>query len=80
MLDDLKSSHKVVGVKQSVKAIEGGTVKMVFIACDADEKIVNSIKLLCQNNSVQFVSVDTMKQLGKACEIEVGAAVACLLK
>lgn len=80
MLNELRTVQKVVGVKQSVKAIEEGKVKTVFIAGDADEKIVNNIKLLCQNNSVQFIIVDNMKQLGKACSIEVGAAVACLLK
>jgi large subunit ribosomal protein L7A len=80
VLEELKSNKKVVGVKQSIKAIEAGTVKTVFAAGDADEKIVNNIKLLCQNNAVQFVLVDNMKLLGKACSIEVGAAVACLLK
>ncbi|HQA57900.1 MAG TPA: ribosomal L7Ae/L30e/S12e/Gadd45 family protein [Acetivibrio sp.] len=80
MLEDLKSSNKTVGLKQSMKAVEKMTAKQVFIAKDADERVVGRIKELCQKNNIPIVYVDTMKQLGKACDIEVGASVACLLK
>ncbi|HOQ37257.1 MAG TPA: ribosomal L7Ae/L30e/S12e/Gadd45 family protein [Acetivibrio sp.] len=80
MLEDLKSSNKTVGLKQSKKAVEKMTAKQVFIAKDADERVVGRIKELCQKNNIPIVYVDTMKQLGKACDIEVGASVACLLK
>ncbi|MCX7748670.1 MAG: ribosomal L7Ae/L30e/S12e/Gadd45 family protein [Clostridia bacterium] len=80
MLDSLKSGSKAVGVKQSVKAIEGGRVKTVYIAKDADEKVVSNIKELCKMKSIEVIYVDNMKMLGKACGIDVGAAVACLVK
>lgn len=80
MLEELKNSNKIVGVKQSQKALEKDSVKTAIIARDADEKIIRSIKELCEKYSVDIVYVDTMKQLGKACGIEVGAAVTCLLK
>ncbi|MCX7921184.1 MAG: ribosomal L7Ae/L30e/S12e/Gadd45 family protein [Clostridia bacterium] len=80
MLENLKSSNKTVGLKQSTKALESGTVKQVYIAQDADERVIRNIKELCQKSSVDIVYVDCMKQLGKACGIEVGAAVVCLLK
>ena len=80
MLEDLKSSNKTVGLKQSMKAVEKMTAKQVFIAKDAEERVVGRIKELCQKNNIPIVYVDTMKQLGKACDIEVGASVACLLK
>jgi len=63
-----------------MKAVEKMTAKQVFIAKDADERVVGRIKELCQKNNIPIVYVDTMKQLGKACDIEVGASVACLLK
>jgi len=53
--------------------------KQVFIAKDADEHVVARIKELCIKNNIPIVYVDTMKQLGKACNIDVGASVACLL-
>lgn len=80
MLEDLKSNNKVVGIKQSQKALEKDSVKIVFIAKDADEKVIRSIRELSQKNAVEMVYIESMKQLGKACCIEVGAAVACLLK
>lgn len=80
MLDSLKSSNKTVGVKQSSKAIESGLAKLAFIAKDADERIIFKLKELCQKNSVEIIYIDNMKQLGKACSIEVGSAVACILK
>lgn len=79
MLDLLKNSSKVVGMKQCLKALENGSVKYAFIAEDADEKLLKSIKDLCNNKSVELIYVESKKTLGKACGIEVGAAVACIL-
>lgn len=80
MLEELKTEHKVVGIKQSLRAIESGTVSVVFLAGDADSKIQEQFKSLINSNSLGEVHVESMKQLGKACGIDVGAAVACLLK
>ncbi len=80
MLEGLKGGSKAIGIKQTLKAVEGDTAKTVFIARDADEKIVAGLKELCLSKSVELEYVDTMKQLGKACGIEVGASAVCLLK
>ena len=80
MLEELKSSNKAIGIKQTLKAVESNSAKVVFIAKDADEKIVGSLRELCLSNSVKLEYIDTMKQLGKACGIEVGASAVCLLK
>lgn len=79
MLESLKNSNRTIGVKQSLKALENGTAKRIFIAMDAEEKVVLRIKELCASHSVEIIYVDTMKQLGKACGIDVGAAVAAVL-
>ncbi|MCX7711753.1 MAG: ribosomal L7Ae/L30e/S12e/Gadd45 family protein [Clostridia bacterium] len=80
MLDNLKSSQKVVGVKQSAKALENGTARLVYIAKDADPRVVNNIIELCRKNAIEIIYEESMKHLGKACGIEVGAAVVCILK
>lgn len=80
MLDDLKHCKKTVGVKQSTKAVENGVAANVFIAKDSEQKVVRGIIELCEKNNVPVTYVDTMKQLGKACGIDVEAAVACILK
>lgn len=79
MLDVLKVSNKAIGIKQTLKAVESKTAKVVFIARDADEKVTAPLRELCITNSVEIVYTDTMKQLGKACGIEVGASAVCLL-
>lgn len=80
MLENLKNSNKTVGLKQSIKVLESGMVRQVFVARDADEHIVDKIKELCYKSSIPIIDVDTMKLLGKACGIDVGTAVACILK
>ena len=80
MLESLKNGKKTIGLRQSQKAVEEGLVNVAFIARDAEEKVIRNIKELCENSSIEIIYVDNMKQLGKACGIEVGAAVACLLK
>ena len=75
---DLKNSNKVVGLKQSKKALVDRVAKIVFIAKDADKRIKDEIITLCNENRVQMIYVDTMKQLGHECGIDVGAAVACI--
>lgn len=80
MIDELASSNKAVGVKQSTKAVESGLAKKAFIAQDTDDKIKKSFEECCNKNSVEIEFVATKTELGKACNIEVGAAVAVLIK
>lgn len=80
MLEELKKSKKAIGIKQTLKAVENDTAKMVFIAKDADEKVIGTLKALCLEKAVELEYADTMKQLGKAVGIEVGASAVCLLK
>ena len=80
VFEQLKNSSRTVGLKQSTKAVEQGIVKTAFVAKDAEEKVVRGFKELCTKKSVEIIYVDTMKELGKYCGIDVEAAVACLLK
>jgi large subunit ribosomal protein L7A len=80
VLDIIKNSKKTVGLKQSIKAIENGSAQIVYIAQDADEKIITNIKDLCAKGNVNVVYVENMKTLGKACGIDVDAAVVGILK
>ena len=40
MLTELASREKVIGVKQSARAIRDGRAQRVFLACDADELVL----------------------------------------
>ena len=80
MLDELKYLNKLVGLKQCLKALETDNVSCVFYACDADERLLRGIKETCNSKSIELKPVESMKVLGKACGIEVGSAVVCVLK
>ena len=52
----------------------------MYIAKDADAEVTNPVREGCARLRVDVVDVDTMAELGRACGIDVGAAVACVLK
>ncbi len=67
---------RVVGVKQSRKAIREGRARRVYLADDADPGITGPIAAECAAAGVPVESGRTMAQLGRTCGIAVGAAVA----
>jgi large subunit ribosomal protein L7A len=69
-----------VGTKQTTKAVEQGKAAEVFVAQDADPRLVNRIVELCKLHGVKVNYVDTMRDLGKACGIAVEAAMAAVVK
>jgi large subunit ribosomal protein L7A len=79
-LDTLKTVKKTIGVKQVTKAVEKDLVQVVYIAEDAERRLVEPLQTLCSQRNVAIEMMPTMVQLGKACEIEVGAAAVAVLK
>ncbi|MGL5245674.1 MAG: ribosomal L7Ae/L30e/S12e/Gadd45 family protein [Sarcina sp.] len=79
MIDRLLGK-KVIGIKQSKKAMKNGDGKCLYIANDADFKIIKPLIQLAKKQGIQVIYVDTMKELGKICGIEVGSAATLLLK
>ena len=73
------SGNKVVGVKQTVKSIKNGKAKTVYVANDADEKFIQPVIQLAQENSIEVININSMKELGKLCGIDVGAATCAVL-
>ena len=80
MLEELRAAEKVVGVKQSRRAVRDALAQQVFLACDADPALTDPIEEQCGAASVPVSREFTMKELGQAAGIHVGAAVVTLLK
>ena len=80
MLDELERTKRVVGLKQTVRSIEEKLVEKVFLARDVSPNIYNKIVTLCSMNNIDIEYVDTMKELGNICKIDVSAAVAAIIK
>ena len=79
MLSELHSAHKVIGVKQTKKAIKDGKAAMVYVALDAEQRVLRPIYDLCRIWMFQMEEVTTMAELGDAVGIDVGAAVVTVL-
>ncbi len=79
MLTQLKQGPKVVGVKQTRRAIDDGRAARVYLALDADPAVTTPVESLCTEKGVPVEKVAQMKELGSACGIAVGSAVAALL-
>lgn len=79
-MERIKTSAHVVGLKQTKKAVEAGEAALVFIARDADGHIVMPLEKLCEGKAVEVAYVNNMKELGKACHVDVPTAVAAIVK
>jgi len=80
-LKDLSNNPKlVVGVKQTTKIISNDLAKVVFVAKDAEQHVVRQILKLCLDKNIEIVYFNSMKELGKVCNIDVGAATAVIEK
>ena len=78
-MSEIALCHKVVGIKQSGRALREGRVRKVFLACDADPMVLRSLEALCAEGNVPVEKNATMRELGLAAGIAVGASVIALL-
>jgi large subunit ribosomal protein L7A len=69
----------VVGAKETKKALARGRVAVLYLARDAEERIVGPLREMASAAGVEIVEAPTMAELGKACGIDVGAAAAAIL-
>lgn len=79
MLTQLENAGKVVGVKQTRRALNDGRAKAVFLAHDADPALTEPLVELAESKGVTVNWTEHMKELGRACGIAVGAAVAAIV-
>ncbi|MDP3012774.1 MAG: ribosomal L7Ae/L30e/S12e/Gadd45 family protein [Candidatus Subteraquimicrobiales bacterium] len=71
---------RVVGVNQTKKAIINGAAQKVFIAQNAEAKLVAELLDLCCKREISVCEVESKEALGAACGIKVGAAAAVLIR
>ena len=79
MLHELNNANKVVGAKQAKRALDDGRARKLFLAADADPRVTEPLAALAAEKAVAVEEVPSMKELGAACGIAVGSAVAVLL-
>jgi len=80
LLRELMNCPRVVGIKQLRKAIGKDEIRRIFLADDADPAVTEPVETLAGSQGIPVTRIPTMKELGQACGIAVGAAAAGLLK
>lgn len=74
------SGSKVVGLKQTLRAVLSHDALTVYLAMNADECIRIEVEKNCQAEGVEVVRIETMRELGHACGIDREASTAAVLK
>lgn len=75
-----RARRKVVGTKQTMKALEKGEAVMVLLARDAEAKVSVPVADLADSKGVKVHYIGTMSDLGKICGIKVKAAAAAIIE
>ncbi|MFD1850712.1 ribosomal L7Ae/L30e/S12e/Gadd45 family protein [Oceanobacillus bengalensis] len=70
----------IIGTKQTLKAMKNGGISEVFIAEDADEHITQKVTSLATQLKIPCKYVESKKELGIACGIDVGASTVAVKK
>ena len=78
MIDRLLGK-KVIGIKQSTKAMKNGEGKILYVAKNANDKMVTPLVELAEKSGIEIKHVKNMKILGEMCGIDVKSAVALIL-
>ena len=79
ILAELRNHKKIVGMKQLRKALLRGGVDGVYLALDADPAVTMPLAELAKASGTKIYWVGKMHDLGRACNIDVGAAAAATL-
>ena len=77
LVDEAK---KYVGLKQFIRSAREEKIKYVILADNADERLKNEVKDIARKDDIKVKSFPSKEELGKACGIDVAAAVVTVLK
>ena len=79
-LEKLRTARTVAGIHQVCKAVRSGTVEMVFIASDVDERVLGALLAACGGAGITPDRSATKAALGAAVHLDVGAAAVAKLR
>lgn len=79
-MESFGETPKVIGTKQTLKAVNEGKATLVVLAEDTEDSIKEKIMTACEQASVPIKPYESKMALGQDSGIERGAAVVALLK
>ena len=75
-----KRAMRVVGVRQTLRAVKEQDADMVFVAMDADPRLRQQVEKEAETNAVPVRLVATMEELAALCRVDVPSAAAAIRK
>ena len=73
--------NRVIGLKQTLRAIQQDRAHIVYLANDVDEHIKRKVQLASRGKDVKIIVTRVgRKELGQICRIDVSAAVVALVR
>ena len=75
-----KSKQRVAGVRQVMKGIGEGNLRVIFLALDASPMLQAQVRAAANERQLPVETVSYMEELGQMCGIDVPCAVAALKK
>lgn len=76
MFNACAKGHFVIGAKQVKNAIVAGKALKVYVASDSETQVISPIVELSQKSGLPLFYINTRKELGEMCSIEVKASCA----
>ena len=80
MINDAEKRNLKAGFKEVMNLISEKRAAKVVLAADCDDKIKTPILEAANAAGITVEYAETMRELGKACGIDVGASCAAMLK
>ena len=78
--EQLSAAHTVAGIHQVVRAVESGAAEMVFIASDADARVLGALLAVCAEKGITPHRTATRAELGAYARLDVSAAAVAILR
>ncbi len=76
-----ETKNKIIGLKQTLRAIQQDKVLQVFVAGDVEDHIIRKINDSCDDKRIPVIALNlSQKELGRLCQIEVGASIVAITK
>ena len=80
-MENLKSAaKKAVGTKAVLRALASKESARVYVASDIDTFLYQKVTRACAEAAVPVIKVESNKELGKVCGLQIGCAAAAVLK
>ena len=79
-LEKLRTARCIAGVHQVCKAVQSGAAEAVFIASDADDRVLAALFAACAAAGIEPDCTATRAALGEYARLDVSAAAVAILR